>query len=407
MTQKLYYDHNLGECEATVLACREGKDGFEILLDQTVIYPEGGGQLSDTGSIGGARVSYAFEEGHDVWHRCTQAFCAGETVRVRFDEDARRDHCQQHTGEHILSGLAGSLYGCANIGFHMTEAYVSVDFDRQLSADEVGALEIAANEAIQRDEPTQYRIVNADQLETIELRKRARGLTGEIRIVYAGGVDSCTCCGTHCVRAGEVGVLKVISHQNYKGGTRIFFLCGMRAVRSMTEDAALVEALAKRFSTKQEQVLQAVVRQGEELAETKRVLKKRTDDLFAYRAEAVRESAAKAGDIAVIVRSDEGLGMNELGFFAEKICETGKNVCVLFSEKDGQLLYRLARTEGLALSMKEVCQAVNAATGGKGGGRDDSAQGSAAVRSDLREICVQLETYLKSRLKAGKTQKTP
>jgi len=402
MTQKLYYDNNLTECEATVLACREGKDGFEVLLDRTVIYPEGGGQLSDTGTIGGARVSYAFEEGHDVWHRCARAFGAGDTVRVRFDEGVRRDHCQQHTGEHILSGLAESLYNCANVGFHMTEEYVSVDFDRQLTAEEVSALELAANEAIQRDEPTRYQIVDADQLETIELRKRAKALTGEIRIVYAGGVDSCTCCGTHCTRAGEVGVLKITSHQNYKGGTRIFFLCGMRAVRSMAQDAALVDALAKRFSTKPEQALQAVVRQGDELAETKRILKKRTEELFTYRAESVYESAAKAGGITVVVCAQEGLGMSELGFFAEKICEIGKSVCVLFSEKDGQLLYRMARTESVALSMKEVCQAVNAATGGKGGGRDDGAQGSAAVRSDLNEICAKLETYLLSRLKAAR-----
>lgn len=407
MTQKLYYDHNLTECEATVLDCREGKEGFEVLLDRTVIYPEGGGQLSDTGTIGGAPVSYAFEEGHDVWHRCARAFGAGETVRVRFDEDMRRDHCRQHTGEHILSGLAESVYNCANVGFHMTEEYVSVDFDRQLTAEEVSALELAANEAIQRDEPTRYQIVDADQLETIELRKRAKGLTGEIRIVYAGGVDSCTCCGTHCARAGEVGVLKITSHQNYKGGTRIFFLCGMRAVRSMAQDAALVDALAKRFSTKPEQVLQAVVRQGDELTETKRILKKRTEELFTYRAKSIYESAAKAGDIAVVVCAQEGLGMSELGFFAEKICETGKSVCVLFSEKDGQILYRMARAESVALSMKEVCQAVNAATGGKGGGRDDGAQGSAAARSDLNEICVQLEAYLKSRLKAAKPQKTP
>lgn len=401
MTKKLYYDHNLKECEATVLACREGKDCYEVLLDQTVIYPEGGGQLSDTGFINDAKVTYAFEEGHDIFNRCDRAFGEGERVRVCFDEKTRRDHSQQHTGEHILSGLAEGMFDCANVGFHMTDEYVSVDFDKQLSPEEVGRLELAANEAIQRNELTTYRIVSDKDLDGIELRKRAKGLTGEIRLVYVGGVDSCTCCGTHCARAGEVGLLKITSHQNYKGGTRIFFLCGMRAVRSMIQDASLLDEIAKRFSTKAESAVTAVIRQGEELAETKHVLKKRSEELFAFRAASVRENAKKAGHTAIVVRFEEGMNMNELAFFAQKLCAADRTVAILFSEKDGHLIYKMARTQGVQLSMKEVCPAVNAATGGKGGGRDDNAQGSAPLRSDIHEICAQIETYLMSRLKAA------
>lgn len=401
MTKKLYYDHDMKECEATVLACREGKDCCEVLLDKTVIYPEGGGQLSDTGFINDAKVTYAFEEGHDIFNRCDKAFQEGERVCVRFDEKTRRDHSQQHTGEHILSGLAESMFGCSNVGFHMTDEYVSVDFNKQLSPEEVGRLELAANTAIQRDEPTTYRIVSDKDLDGLELRKRAKGLTGEIRLVYVGGVDSCTCCGTHCARAGEVGLLKITSHQNYKGGTRIFFLCGMRAVRSMIQDASLLDEIAKRFSTKAETAVTAVVRQGEELAETKRVLKKRSEELFACRAASVYENAPKAGNTAVVVRFEEGMNMNELGFFAENLCAANRTVTVLFSEQDGHLIYKMTCTKGVQLSMKEVCLAVNAATGGKGGGRDDNAQGSAPLRNDIHEICTQIETYLASRLKAA------
>lgn len=400
MTEKLYYDCACKECEATVLACREAEGCFEVLLDRTVMYPEGGGQLSDTGTIDGARVSYVFEDGHDVWHRCNRELAAGAKVRVRFDEWTRRDHSQQHTGEHILSGVAARLFGCRNVGFHMTEDYVSVDFDRPLTQDEVLALERAANEAVQQDEPTTYRIVDAADLDKMELRKRAEGLSGDVRIVYAGGVDSCTCCGTHCARAGEVGLVKITSFMSYKGGTRIFFLCGMRAVSAMMEDARIVDALARRFSTKPAQALQAVVKQGDELAETRRLLKKRTEELFEYKAKEILRGAPKAGDVSVVVRLEEGLNMTELGLLSERLLAQGRAVVILLSASGGQLLYRLARSEGIGLSMKEVCPAVNAMTGGKGGGRDDSAQGSAEARSETNEIRGQLQLYLENRLKS-------
>lgn len=405
MTKKLYYDHNIKECDALVLACRKGEDGFEVRLDQTVIYPEGGGQPSDRGFIDGAAVPYAFEEGEDIWHCCEKAFEEGARVHVRFDEAVRFDHSQQHTGEHMLSGLASSMFGCANVGFHMAEDYVSVDFDKPLSDEEVDALELAANEAIQRNEPTDYKIVDAQELEQMTLRKRAAGLSGEIRIVYTGGVDSCTCCGTHTASAGEVGVLKITAHANHRGGTRMFFLCGMRAVRSMIKDREHLDVIARRFSTKPEEAVQMVVKQGDELAETRRLLKQRTGELFAYRATALYQNAAKAGDVAIVVSLEKGLNMPELGMLCEQLLACGKAVAVMLSEMDGALLYRMARSNGVDLSMKEVCLAVNAATGGKGGGRDDAAQGSAPERKDANEICAQLETYLKNRLNAAKSSK--
>ncbi len=327
MTKKLYYDPEITQCEAQVCDCRPFEQGgFEVLLDQTIIYPEGGGQPSDTGFLDDARVSYAFEEGEDVWHRCERAFPLGARVCVRFDEARRRDHTQQHTGEHILSGLAASLYNCSNVGFHMAEDYVSVDFDRALDAKQVEALALAANETIMRNGETVCRIVDAAMLPDISLRKSAKGLQGEVRIVYAGGVDSCTCCGTHCKRAGEVGVLKILSHMNYKGGTRVFFLCGMRAVHSMMEDAALLDAIARRFSTKPADALTAIVKQGDELAQTKRQLKKRTDELFSYRAREVLEAAPRVGNTVVVAWLGEGLNMTELGLFAEMICAGGNAI---------------------------------------------------------------------------------
>ena len=293
MTVKRYHEMGVTSCTATVLDCKALNDGnFDILLDETAIYPEGGGQLSDTGYIGSARVLHARDDGGYVWHTCDRAVAIGSKVDVKADKDVRLDHTQQHTGEHMLSGIAHTLFGCTNVGFHMAEDIVTVDFDKQLTQEQIDELELRVNEAIQRNEPTVIRTVTPEEYETIDIRKKAKGLKGEITIVYAGGVDSCTCCGTHCERAGEVGLLKIQSHTNYKGGTRIYFNCGMRAVILMQQDNARMDTIARRFSTSADRAVDAVIKQGDELADIKKELKRRTDALFAYRADELYAASA-------------------------------------------------------------------------------------------------------------------
>ena len=400
MTAKLYHQNGCTQCEAAVLDCRANADGtFDILLDRTAIYPEGGGQLSDTGYIGSARCTHAREEGGNIWHSCDRPLDIGQCVHVAADEAVRLDHTQQHTGEHMLSGLAHSMFGCTNVGFHMADDIVTVDFDKPLSAEQIAELELKVNEAIQRDEPTRTVTVTPEEYETIEIRKKAKGLQGEITVVYAGGVDSCTCCGTHCQSAGQVGVLKILSHMNYKGGVRIGFVCGMRAVLSMQRDSARMDAIARRFSTSADKAVDAVIKQGDELAAMKREFKQRTDMLLDYRAKELAEKAELCGKTRAVVTMEEGLEANELGFLCEKLCACGNMVAVVLSQKDEMLSYRVARSADVALSMRELIQAVNALFGGKGGGRDDSAQGSAKLNGSAKDSVEQLKAYVYRRIK--------
>lgn len=400
MTKKLYYDPKCTSCEATVLASRAMEDGYDILLDATVIYPEGGGQLSDTGRIGKAVVSHAREENGEIWHRADRPLPVGAVVRAEFDLEPRLDHTQQHTGEHILSGLAKTLFGAVNVGFHMAEDYATIDLDLPLDEEQLHLLETEANRAVQRNVPTQTRIVNEAELAEIPLRKRAKGLSGEdIRIVWCGGVDSCTCCGTHCAESGEVGLIRITAHMNYKGGTRLWFACGMRAVREAQENARLVEKLARRFSTKPESVLEAVTKQGDELSALKRTLRMRTDALLTARAAELLQAAETVQGIKLIVHTEDGLSAQELKTFAEKLCAAEPTVAVLFSHAGETVYYQLWRTAGVSLSMRDVCAALNALTGGKGGGRDDAAQGSAKAQPGFAELAAQFEGYLKQRVK--------
>lgn len=402
MTKKLYYDPECTACEATVLACEAVGDGYDILLDATVIYPEGGGQLSDTGHIGEARISHAREADGEIWHLADRPLPVGAAVRVTFDLEPRLDHTQQHTGEHILSGLAKTLFGASNVGFHMAEDYATIDLDLPLSEAQLNRLETEANRAVQRDVPTVTRIVNESELDEIPLRKRAKGLAGEeIRIVWCGGVDSCTCCGTHCARSGAVGMIRITAHMNYKGGTRLWFACGMRAVADAQENARLADKLARRFSTKPEGVLDAVTKQGDELVALKRMLRMRTDALLAYRAAELLQAAETVRGVKCIVYAENGLSAQELKQLAEKLCAQQQAVAVLFSRIGETVYYQLWRAAGVSLSMRELCAALNAITGGKGGGRDDAAQGSAKAQPGFAELIAQFERYLKQRMKGS------
>ena len=183
MTKRAYYENGALECEATVLGCRAVENGFEILTDVTSIFPESGGQLSDTGFIGNSRVTHAREEGSEVWHLCDKAVEAGAKVKIVADAGPRLDHTQQHSGEHILSGMASKLFGAKNVGFHMAEDYATIDLDTQLTHEQIKELQREANRAVQRNVPVTYETVQGEELEHIALRKQAKGLKGDIRRV--------------------------------------------------------------------------------------------------------------------------------------------------------------------------------------------------------------------------------
>lgn len=149
MTEKLYeQDSMLKSCLATVLSCAEDKRGYAVVLDRTVFFPEGGGQLSDRGTLGGVKMTYAAQRGSEVVHYCERPLPVGEQVEAVLDWQARLDHMQQHAGEHILSHAVWKLFGANNIGFHMGERLVTIDLDKELTAAELAQAEDYANSQI-------------------------------------------------------------------------------------------------------------------------------------------------------------------------------------------------------------------------------------------------------------------
>lgn len=371
MTERLWYvSPMLLSCVSEVTSCVEKDGKYLVTLDRTVIFPAGGGQPSDTGSIGEAKVFEAREDGDEVIHVTDRPLPVGSRHTVTFDVPRRLDHSEQHTGEHILSGTAHRLFGAKNVGFHMAEDYSTLDLDLFLDADALSLLEREANAAVRRNVPVTGEIMDRAKFDSVTLRKKSFVTSDEIRVVFIGGgeVDSCTCCGTHTASTGEVGLIRISDSQRYKGGTRIWFSCGGRAVNEAIAVSRELKDLAKSFSTSEAELPAAVRKQSDELGAVKRELKSRTLALC-------RILAGNNSSPAPVMRMD-GFSADDVKTLTECLVASGAKLALVFGRKDGRTHYRALRADGGTLPMNELIKAVNALVGGKGGGSPAFAQGS-------------------------------
>ena len=228
MTEKLYYrDAYATKFTARVLDCTEEKKHWTVILNRTLFYPEGGGQPADIGVLGGVRVLDVHERGEDIVHTTDKPLPVGAEVEGEIDWEHRFDLMQNHSGEHILSGVICGRYGCDNVGFHMGKESITIDLNTKIPAEDLPYLEEKANEAIWKNVPVGIRYPSKEELAKLEYRSK-KELEGQVRIVNVGEYDCCACCGTHVKLAGEIGQIKIIGAQNYKGGTRLELLCGKR-----------------------------------------------------------------------------------------------------------------------------------------------------------------------------------
>lgn len=265
MTEKLYY-HNAYETKFTgcVISCKEAKDGcFHITMDKTLFYPEGGGQPGDKGVLGGVHIFDTHEKDNEIIHYGDGPLEVGTEVNGEVDWQWRFDLMQNHSGEHILSGIICKKYDCDNVGFHMGKDSITIDLNAQIPNEDIFWLEEKANEAIWGNTSLDITYPSKGELEQLEYRSK-KELTGEVRIVQAGEYDCCACCGTHVKLAGEIGMIKIIGAQNYKGGTRIELLCGKRALVYLQRVNQAASEVGRRLSVPEDRIDEAVSKiQGE------------------------------------------------------------------------------------------------------------------------------------------------
>ncbi|MEE1074620.1 MAG: alanyl-tRNA editing protein [Acutalibacteraceae bacterium] len=230
MTEKLYdIDSHLKEFTATVIDSYQKADGYVTVLDRTAFFPEGGGQASDIGYINDAEVYDVRIQDGIIYHYTTKPFKKGETVLGKLDFERRFDFMQQHSAEHIVSGIAHKYYACENVGFHLGEDIVTLDFDKSLTREDILRIEALSNEAVFKNVGIKAYYPDSEAIKAIEYRSK-KEIEGAVRIVEIEGVDSCACCAPHVNFSGEIGLIKLLGFERLRGGVRIELKAGRRAL---------------------------------------------------------------------------------------------------------------------------------------------------------------------------------
>lgn len=369
-TEKLYYeDSHLRTFEARVLTCAPDGDSFLVTLDRTAFYPEGGGQPCDMGTLGGMEVLDVREQGGRIVHRCAGSLEPGAQVEGEIDWARRFDLMQQHSGEHMVSGLIHSAFGYDNVGFHMGKDVITIDFNGELTEEQMLDIEQKANEAVWADLPVRVFYPDRETLAVLPYRSK-KELTGQVRLVEFPGVDLCACCGTHVQRTGEIGLIRLLSCTRFRGGVRMEMACGGRALEHTRQVWAQNHRISNLLSAKPLETAVAVERVSAELAAAKYRSAGLEDRLFA---ETARQLTGR-GDVLLF---EEGLEPDGVRRLSVAVAETCGGLAAVFSGGDGGYKYALC---GGARDLREFSRALNSALDGRGGGKPNFVQGS--VRAD-------------------------
>ena len=371
LTRELYEaDSELFDFTARVLSCGEnGKGGYAVELDQTAFFPEGGGQYADTGLLDNARVSDVRRREGRIYHMTDQPLSVGSTVQGRIDADVRMARMQNHTGEHIISGLVWSKYGYTNVGFHLGNGEMTLDFDHPLDAEQLADIEVQANRVVWANLPVRAEYPDEQTLASLSYRSKLE-LTENVRIVTVEGVDCCACCAPHVKTTGEIGLIKIVSASHYKGGVRLWVLCGAWALEDYRQKHETVLAISRKYSVKPEGTLGAVLRADEELLKTKAAL---SASRRALMQEQMKNRMPNVAGNLVLTETD--LDSNEQRYLADLgagMCPSG--LCAVLVAAGEECRYVcVSRSRPL----KEVAKQLRERFGGGGGGSDSMIQGSA------------------------------
>lgn len=365
-TRKLFYeDSHLRRFSATVLRCEETDGGYEVVLDTTAFYPEGGGEAPDLGVLGGVNVLDVQERQGEILHLCDAPLPAGSVVEGEIDWARRFDLMQQHTGEHIISGLLHEKFGYMNTGFHVGKDAMEVDFDGPVSPEELAEIERKANEAVWANIPLECWIPTQEELSTVAYRTK-RELPWPVRIVRVPGYDSCACCGVHVKRTGEVGLIKILSCVSLRGGVRLGMVCGGRAYRHMAAIFEENRKVSQAFSSPMDGTGAAAQKINEALAAEKSRAIGLQNRVF--------ESIAKSYvNHKTVIHFEEELDAGGVRSLAERISGVCAGLVAVFSGQDGKFSYCLAQPGG---DLRELNKALTAAFHGRGGGKPAFQQGT-------------------------------
>lgn len=361
----------------------EGDKKF-VILDETIFFPEGGGQACDLGTIDGIKVIEVKEKGDDVYHQ-VEFLPAGDEVTCELDWDRRLDHMQQHCGEHILSGVIFKLFGGVNKGFHMGKDMVTIDIDlKEITAEMLERIELLSNEAIYNNVAINTQVVHSqEEAEKFPIRKKMT-VTSDIRIVKVEGVDCVACCGTHPKLAGEVGVIKIFKAEKNKGMTRISFKCGGRALKDFQERHQTLTQIMQLYSADLNSVVEKIEREKNKAALVREELRQLK---MAINNEWIEEQLKSEKQIIEVF---DNKNMEDLKYLVKKMTESDfKHTLCLGAKKDFGVVLA-SSTINCGQLFKEHIKSFN----GRGGGSPQMAQGSFQNEEDMMNFLNELTVLL-------------
>ncbi len=395
MTEKIYEnDSMLRTCTATVINCISKDDKYLVTLDRTIIFPEGGGQLSDEGMLDEAKVSYAEEVNGEIIHYTSRPFPVGGLVTVTLDWNVRLDHMQQHCGEHILSYAFWKECNANNIGFHMNKDIVTIDLDKELTDADMLKAENYANAELWADKPVSISYVQDTELSEFNMRKKNEKLQGKLRIISIPEGDICTCCGTHPTSTGMIGMIKILRFEKHKGGVRVEFNCGMRALRDMQlRNNKLVET-GNLLSVKPEEVPVAVIKLKDELLDLVSKVKAKTLELFNAQMPQILQAATIMKNGCKLVCIGQSCDAKEAKALMQLLTNESNTIVGIVYQSGDKVNYQFGLGEGAVGNCKEYCLAANEIFGGKGGGNATFAQGGANYCADWQTKTEQLKAVM-------------
>ena len=368
MTDKLYYESShRKDFEAQVISCEPEGEGYKVVLDKTVFFPEGGGQYADTGILGGVHVLDAQEKDGIIYHYTDGALTPGEIVKGEIDWEKRFESMQQHSGEHIISGIVHGRFGYNNVGFHLGADYCTMDFDGPITKEQLKEIEEEANRIVYKNLNIEILYPTKEELKDLTYRSKIE-IEGQVRIVNIPGVDICACCAPHVDRTGEIGNIKLVDMVSYKGGERITMLSGSRALTDYEKKQEQNRKISALLCAKEYETAEAVGHLKEELDSLKRTLVEKERQLVHVWAQSVPEEEK------TVCMFSEDISADAMRQYVNEVLEKERILCAVFYGNDaaGYRYVIGSRTQDLRAFSKML----NAAFEGRGGGKPEMVQGT-------------------------------
>lgn len=374
LTVKLYENNSyIKTFDAVVLSCEEKDDAYLVTLDKTAFFPEGGGQNADKGKIENINVLDVQIKDGIVYHLLQKPLTVGDKVKGEIDWDTRFCRMQNHTGEHIVSGVIHNLFGYNNVGFHMNDRFITLDTDGPLTEEDIAKIELEVNKTVFANKKINVIYPKSNELANYDYRSKL-DITENVRLVEIEDTDLCACCAPHVAYTGEVGMIKIISFIPYKKGTRIEMVAGFLALNDYSMLHSTNKQAVNLLSTKREEIFKATQKIHKDLGDMKAENKRMSCELALLKIETVSLSRG-------VCAFAENVGYDELRFCSNSLIKENEYCCVFSKTENNGFIYVVASENR---NIKDIVSFLNSTFNGRGGGKDFYAQGT--VNATKEEI---------------------